>query len=714
MLKLDKYITLNAETIQSPNLCDRWEKEDLDRIGEWVFRGYEQDKSSRFKWEQRTEAAMDLAMQISQTKSFPWPNCSNVAFPLVTIATMQFHARAYPAIVTGTQVVKYRVIGPDPKGEETARAERVGRHMSWQRLEQDEDWEEQHDRLLINLSVVGTAFKKSFFSPSKGYNESDLVLAKDLVLDYWAKSVESCPRKTHVVPLFRNDIYERILRGTFRDIREETWYKELPTPSASNYQQASQNNRTGTVPPAIPDETTPFQFLEQHCNLDLDDDGYAEPYIITIEKESKAVVRIVTRVDREEDIEKAGTGEIIKVRGIEYFTKYPFIPSPDGGIYDVGFGVLLGPLNESVNSLINQLIDAGTMSNAAGGFLGRGAKIRGGVYTFAPFEWKRVDSTGDDLKKSIFPLPVREPSAVLFQLLSLLINYVNRISGATDMLVGENPGQNTPAQTSQEMVVQGMKIYSGIFKRIWRSMKEEFRKLYILNGMYLPPSQTFGEAGTKVTRQDYLDDPSRIAPVADPKIVSEEMRLKQALALKQMAMTTNGYNLEAVERRVLNAMEVDGIEQIYPGVGDPKQGKVAPLPNPKMMVEQARAQVKMAELKQRQTEFIMTLQEEHMTNAAQIEKIKAEIAQILSEIDEAKAEQDLKRFEKMVEMLKSRNDLVMKQIDTMKSQMQVEQSQLEHAQGLMHTEDKHQQGMRHLQEKHELAMDQAAATAGSQ
>ena len=705
MLKLDKYITLNEETVKSPNLCDHWDRADLDRIGEWVFTGYTRDKASRFRWEQRTEAAMDLAMQISKAKTFPWPDCSNVAFPLVTIATMQFHARAYPAIVSGTQVVKYRVTAPDPQGEETRRAIRVGQHMSWQRLEEDEDWEEQHDRLLINVSVVGTAFKKSFFSNSKSYNESDLVLAKDLVIDYWAKSVEGAPRKTHVIPLFRNDIYERVQRKTFRNILEESWYKEMPSPPPATTQQIGADQRQGLVPPPAPDETTPFNFLEQHCDLDLDDDGYAEPYIITIEEQSHEVVRIVTRFDRIEDIEKSGN-TIVKIRPIEYFTKYPFIPSPDGGIYDVGFGVLLGPLNESVNSLINQLIDSGTMSIAAGGFLGRGAKIRGGVYTFTPFEWKRVDSSGDDLHKSIVPLPVREPSAVLFQLLTLLVNYVNRISGATDMLVGENPGQNTPAQTSQEMVTQGMKIYSGIFKRIWRSMKEEFRKLYVLNGLYLPVSQTFGEAGQKVSRQDYLGDPSKIAPVADPYIVSEEIRLKKALLLKQMAMSTNGYNLEVVERRLLQALEVDGVDQIYPGVGDPQQGKVPPLPNFKMQVEQSKAQVKMAELQWEQQKFMLEMQEEQKLNAEQIKFMEAQIAEILSTIGAERAKQELERFGKIVEMLKSRNDLIGKRMDVMKQQMAAQQSQQSHMQDLSHTQDKHEQSLRHSEEKHELALSQ--------
>src|SRR5690606_31142549 len=226
--------------------------------------------------------------------------------------------------------------------------------------------------------------------------------------------------------------------------------------------------------------------------------------------------RIVCRFDRIEDIHYNNQNEIIKIDAWEYFTKIPFIPSPDGGALDIGFGTLLGPLNESVDAAINQLFDAGTLANTAGGFLGRGAKIRGGVYEFSPFDWQRVDSTGDDLRKSIFPLPVREPSNVMFQLLGLIIDYTNRISATTEINVGENVGQSPPAETSRTMNVNGQRIYSAIFKRIWRSMKLEFRKLYQLNSVFLPVSVQFGAAGRSIGREDYRGSAAQVVPFADP------------------------------------------------------------------------------------------------------------------------------------------------------------------------------------------------------
>jgi len=625
MLNLENKLTLNAKTIASPNLCDQFTPEDLDAIGSECWTGYDYDQQSRAVWMKRNEAGMDLALQIQKEKTFPWPGCANVAFPLVTIAAMQFHARAYPAIVNGDTLVKCKVFGDDPTGEHTAHADRVSTHMSWQLLYEDRDWEEQEDKAILNVSIVGTNFKKTYYHAGLKHNVSELVLAKDLVLNYWSKSVENAVRKTHKIPKFRNEVYENVMRGIWKDVLEDGWYTGSPAPRTTTVQQR-QDQRQGVTPPQ-PDDSTSFIFLEQHVNLDLDDDGYAEPYIITLEEQSKCVVRIVTRFDNEAAIERIVSGKhkgkIIRIETAEYFTKKTFIPSPDGGIYDIGFGVFLGPLNEAVNSLVNMLLDAGTMQTTAGGFLARGAKIRGGTQTVAPFEWKRVDSTGDDLRKSIFPLPVNAPSDVLFQLLSLLISYTSRVSGTTDITVGENPGQNTPAQTTQTMVEMGQKIYTAIFKRIWRSSKEEFRKLYLLNGIYM--SLDVPSVGG-ATREDYLGGADAIAPVADPHITSDAQRIQLAVTLKQAAASTPGYNKDAVERRFLKSLRVEGLGEVFPGT----EGQEPPK-DPKVQLqeikEQGLGQRLQMELQQKGEMFVAELLEDQRLNNAKIAELSAKAAE---------------------------------------------------------------------------------------
>lgn len=669
MLELETKIRLDKAAVLSPNLCGRFTAEDLAKIGEVVWEGFDQDKRSRAKWERRTQAALDLAMQVQKEKSFPWPGCSNIKFPLVTIAALQFHSRAYPAIISGTEVVKCRVIGEDTGGEKTARAKRISTHMSWQSLEEDCSWEEQKDRQLINLPIVGTNFIKSFYDAEKVHRTTELVLAQDLVIDYWAKNLESCPRKTHVIPFFRNQLHSNITRGTFRDVREEAWYNQPPT-REEDAEEARRNNRMGQEPPQG-DDTTPFTGLEQHVDLDLDDDGYAEPYIITIERESRAVLRIVTGFDRLEDITRNAQGEIISIRRMEYFTKYELIPSPDGGIYGVGFGVLLGPLNESTDSLINMLADAGTMSITAGGFLGRGAKIRGGNYVFSPFQWQRVDSTGDDLSKSLVPLPVREPNAVLFQLLSLLINYVERISGTTDPMVGENPGQNTTAETMRTMVSEGQKVYTAIFKRTWRSMKEEFKKGYILNGIYMPMKKNFGQ-GQMALREDYLQNPDEVVPAADPNVSSDQMALTQATALKTAAATTPGYNIEEVEKRFLKALKIDAIDQVYPGIkatGMPK--------DPKLQIAEMKMQLEGQKLQTTQMQWAVEMQEEVRLNSATIAKIQAEILNMRETTQGDVQDRQVAMFTSILSSLKERNAALLKNIDVVLKQYDLEMKKLE-------------------------------------
>jgi chaperonin GroES len=665
MLRLDNKITLNRATITSPNLTDEFSDEDLKKLGAECLAGYKRDEESRQPWLRRNEAGMDLALQVQKDKTFPWPGCSNVAFPLVTIGALQFHARAYPALLDGPDIVKMAVAGPEDEAT-VARCDRVASHMSWQLLYEDKCWEEQEDKAILNVSIVGCCFKKTYRRAVSQGNVSELVLAKNLVLDYWAKSVEECPRKTHIIPMFRNDIYEGVARGIYRDVLEEAWYQSAP-PLRASRARTEQDNRQGINPPP-PDETAPFTILEQHVDVDLDQDGYAEPYIITLEESTGTVLRIVTRFDSEDAIErKSPAGRIIRIQPREYFTKKSFIPSPDGGIYDIGFGVFLGPLNEAVNSLVNMLLDCGTLQTTGGGFLARGAKIRGGTYNFSPFEWKRVDSTGDDLRKSIFPLPVNTPSDVLFQLLSLLINYASRVSGTTDITVGENPGQNTPAQTTQTMVEMGQKIYTAIFKRLWRSSKAEFEKLYKLNQMYLMPGKRYPGGATLA---DYRDDEVyAVCPVADPHATSESMQIQRALALREAAKGTPGYNVDLVERKFLTALRVEDVKAVFPGT----QGKPPP-EDPKITLEKLKVQGKLqlqqnemamaqAELQSEQQLEAIRLMEERRVNNAKIIELMAKAEESSANAQSEQAYAQIGLINAQISAAQSDNDRISGRLD---------------------------------------------------
>lgn len=661
LLQLDRRIAFTSDVIKAPNLTTEFEIEDLVALGKLVHSGYLRDEQSRSKWFKRMEAAMDLAMQVSQAKSWPWPNCSNVVFPLVTIAALQFSSRTYGNLIQGSDIVRYATYGEDRSGELLAKARRLSRHMSWQVLQQDKGWEEQHDKLFIQLAIVGTAFVKDYWSNQRRCVIGELVSARDLVMDYGATSVDSCSRKTQIISLYRNEVYERAMREIFdKSVLEAPWFERPPAPPIVTPTQQKENRQGTVAVPPDTDEDGKIFFYEQHRSLDLDHDGYAEPYIVTIEASTQQVVRIVARVERPEAVEKNRSDRIICIVPQEYYTKYSFIPSPDAGIYDIGFGILLGGLNESVNSGVNQLLDAGTMQNSLGGFLGRGAKIRGGVYTMAPWEWKRVDSTGDDLRKNMVPYPDRQPSMVTFQLISLLIQYVDRLAGTVDVMVGENPGQNTPAYNFKGMIEQGMQVYTTAFKRIWRSMKDEFEKRHQLNAAYLPARVPFGNANEFVQAEDYKTNFEDVAPAADPNVSSEAQRMQKAMTLKQAAMTTPGYNIEEVEKNFLNAMQVEGVDKIYPG-----PDKAPPLPNPAAQVEEMKMKAKQMDLDYKKQEWTAKLMEQRRINTAQILKLRAEVMQIMQDVKTAETEQKVRVLEMMIEARQKEDEMLNERIATL-------------------------------------------------
>lgn len=639
---LETRLKVSKDWLEAKNLAGKFSAHDLQKISSWVWEGFTKDKGSRSKWEDRNSAAMDLAMQIAEEKNFPWPHCSNIIFPLLTIAALQFSTRSYSNLIRGTQLFKYKVWGDDP--QEKARSKTIGRHLSWQVLEEDQPWEEQHDRLFINVSIVGSAFIKTRFDDARKHNTSRLVMARDLVMDYHASSVEDCRRKTEVIKLYRNEIVERCRRGIYRDVTKEGWFLENARVGAvESLSNTEHDQRIGLDLPQG-DEDTPFICLEQHRWMDCDGDGYEEPYIVLIESASREVLRIVARVDRIEDVETNEHDEIICIRADEYYTKYGFIPAPDGGIYDMGFGVLLGPLNETVNTAINQIFDAGTSNMLGGGFAVSGAKLKAGVYTRTPGEFKILKGSADDIRKSLIQWPEIPVSNVVFQVLSLVIQYADRLAGSTETLVGENPGQNTPAQTYQGMVDNGLQIYKSIFKRIWRSMKEEGKKLHLLNARFMPDSQAFGKKGEKITREAYKSNPDMVVPLADPNLISDQQRIMRSSTIRQGAHSVPGYNIEEVEKDYLEAMGHDDIERVYPGPYS-EWYKQHPLPNPKMQVEQVKQQSVQMKLQYEKWKTTVTLQAGQKKIMAEIDFIHAQAAKLIADIGAEKAAQQLEQFD---------------------------------------------------------------------
>lgn len=519
------------------NIAPMIDQEQVQKIGMEVTRGYDIDKASRADWEKQSNIAMDLAMQVTQEKSWPWPKAANVKYPLITTAAIQFSARAYPAIVRGSEVVKGQVMGLDPQGTKKERADRIGRHMSYQVLEEIADWDEDEDKLLLQMAIVGCAFRKTYFDVMLGRPCSDLVAAKYVVYNH-ATPFNKLRRITHCLNLFKNEVIERQRGGVF----EEDLTLGLPD---------GEDN----------DEDGHFEFLEQHCWYDLDGDGYKEPYIVTVLKETSQVARIMARFD-EDGIFLNAKEEISKIVPVGYFTKFAFMPNPDGGSYDVGLGMLLNPINETVNTVLNQLLDAGTLANTGGGFLGNGLKMKGGAARFVPGEFKPVDTSGGKISEQIYHMQFPGPNAVLFNLLGMLIEAGKDISSVKDILTGDQQVNQT-ATTTLALIEQGQKVFSAIYKRVHRSLKQEFQKLYRLNKLYLQPEDyyRFNDKQEPIYLEDYQGDDTDVAPVSDPTLVSDAQELTRAEALMKFVGDPLFDQME-LRKKYLKALKEQDIETL--------------------------------------------------------------------------------------------------------------------------------------------------------
>jgi chaperonin GroES len=587
-----KNITWLLDNADKPNIADELDDDLLEEIGKKVIADYDRDEASRAEWLGDIERYIEAATQTVKAKSFPWEDAANIKYPVLTTAATQFHARAYPAIV-GKDVVKGKVVGYDPQGEKAGRAERIGKHMTYQVLEEMTEWEDDMDRGLLVLPIVGCFFKKSYYDPHKGRNVSKAVWAQDLVINYDAESLERAPRKSEEFALYKTEVEERKRAGLWLDV-----------------DIIFQNE----------EDDEPEMFVEQHRTWDLDDDGYQEPYIVTCHKDTGTVVRVIARYDEdhiyymdEKDVmmsiggkrreiaaknekimvqnqqaamiaqaalEETGqykeppfvpalrmpdvSGEtVVKIEPIEYYTCFPFLPSPDGSVYAMGFGQLLDSLSEATNTTINQMLDAGTLSNLQGGAIAKGPKRPAGPLNLGTGEFAAIETYGRPIKDIIMPFNFRGPSTQSFSLLQMLLNAAQEITGIKD--ISSEMGSSTTATTAMIIQEEGTKVYNSLYKRIFRSAKDEFKKLYALNRKYLPEESYFNVLDTQeaIKQADYRYDDTDVVPVGDPTLASVSQKILKAQFSAQFIGDPD-FNQYELKRRVLEAVDIPDIDGVLP------------------------------------------------------------------------------------------------------------------------------------------------------
>lgn len=587
-----------------PNLVDQFY---TTKIGRDVVRLAKLDDDSREEWLKTSEEAMKLALQVAEQKTTPWPGASNVKYPLITVAALQFHARAYPAIISGNKVVKPQITGEDPDGAKGRQGNRIANHMNYQLLEENEDWEPEMDGLLFALPIEGCEFKKSYFCPESGFNKSEWVRPENLIVHDKTKSLKTCPRITHRLYFYPHEIDDKVRAGVWADVDLQI--------SADDYE-----------------EETLQEFYEQHTFLDLDDDGFKEPYIVTVHKDSESVVRLragfyvedivvefngttgpvggLMRAAGQKEMTEEGlmqilsSAKLVKVPRIEMFTKYSFIPNPSGSFYDIGFGQLVGPLNNSVDTTINQLLDAGTLANRQAGFIHDGVSIdrQRGAVQFEVGEFKPIKvPSGRSIGDAVFQLKFNDPSMVLFNLLGTIIQASKDVTSVQDIMTGgPNPaGNRETATTSMIRIQEGVKVFSAIYKRIYRALKVELKKLFKLNSRYLQPQVYFTVVDSQEVMQtglfDYQGDGTDVQPVADPQLATPIL----AMAKTQAIMGVIQHPLvsdEEVLKRFFEAHELPNPERLFV-----PQEQRQPQPDPELMLK---AQIAASEHVKRQSEIV--------------------------------------------------------------------------------------------------------------
>lgn len=568
---------------EQDNLVGEYEELDDERvneIGTLCHRGFEEDWQSEAEWRDDVEKIHKIVEQEKGEKTSPWPNASNVNFPLMLNAILQFNARSYATLLNNSNIAIQKVIGSDdgipqtdeqgqpvagpdgqpawevPPGAKQQRAERVSKHMNYQLTEEMEEWEEDHDKLLIAVPTDGCGFKKVYFDPDLGRNVSELVVATDFVINDTTKNLVTCPRMSHITAYYPNEIQEKVAMGLWADPELEL--------------------REGYFDPE--------EFVEQYTYLDLDGDDYSEPYIVTYHRETAKVVRIKANFDVE-DIQVV-EDQVAKVTPKRYFVKYECFPNPSGGFKGHGFGHLLLHINESVNTIINQLIDAGTLANMGGGFISKNFRIKGGKIRFDPAEFKRVDVMGGNLRDGILPLPINEPSQTLFVLLGLLIDSGKELASIQDVLTGGG-SENAAVGTTLALIEQGMKVYTSIFKRLYRAERDELRLLYALNTEFLDDQvyRMILDEPQAIQNSDY--DPSNmdIAPAADPNMATDIQRTARAQALQSF-----------VGRPWINGMEIDRETMEAMNIADPDRFLIPPSDEPTPEELMAMAELRLKEM----------------------------------------------------------------------------------------------------------------------
>jgi len=634
------------EHIGKNNIADDIDKDILSTLGERVCRNFQEDWDSMDHWMEAVDEGVKLMKQEFRPKSTPWQGASNFKSPILSEASISFGDKSKLEILRARNLVKADIIGKDLNGEKKKVSERVTEAMNYQVNYEMPNWRADQERMLYTLPNTGCMFKKTVFDPLDGRVESHVIQYPDFAVNQATTNLDSARSFTQILDIDQNGVVERQRAGV--------WLEEDLYPDESDGDQGS-NEKAGTANA----ESNPDRFLEQQCFADLDEDGYEEPYIVTVHEQSRKVVRVVARYgiksfvvkneqgviknlvqvfkQRALDRESRGEQQLIEedLKGLDLIriepeiqiTKYGFIPSPDGTFLDLGYAHLLGAITQGVNTTTNQLTDAGRLRNVGGGFLAKGFRKRMGPVRLAPGEYKSTDITAKDLHQGILPNPAPEPSQVLFAL-----NEKLEQQGRSFAAIVDASGQisaNTAPTTALALIQESLTSVSALMSRILESMSKEFQIVYRLNQTTFDPElyKTILDDPEANALSDFNNKTLDIKPTASPEMSSKLQRIQ--LATVEMEQVPNviqaGGNPMPIMKNFFERIGSDNLDEIFPE--NPTDQQAAETARFADAQEQSN-QIQLEQLKFQQLQTEVLMREQDRLDA----KTKIDIDKAISEI----------------------------------------------------------------------------------
>jgi chaperonin GroES len=525
------------------NLAERLSEQDRKRMAEEAVREYEHDEKSREEWLHGVDRAIKNARQKPEKKNYPFEGASNIKYPLLTTAMNQFGARAYGAITRSDQPMICKVVGEDPQGLKAKRADRLSRFGNFQLMYMMDEWDSGTDKLLHMLPVIGAGFRKGYWRADMGRPTLEFTSAKDVVVANDAPSFDRAPRMTQPTTMYPYEIDRLIGSGKWLNHKRD-------------YEGQKDE-----------DSQKPCIYLEQVRYYDLDGDGMMEPYIATISKDDRELVRLEAAFWANSIRVNSMDGKVETIMRESPWIDYSFLPDIEGSVYGMGFGQLLESLGSAINTALNQIFDAAHRQNAGGGFISQGLRLRGGEVRIKPAEFLNVNVPGR-VSDAIHELQFAGPSPVLFQLVEFLLGAAADITSVKDVMTGEAPSGQAMGATLA-LIEQGMQVFSTIYTRIYRAMRKEFRLLMRLNARYLDPA----------VYAEFLDD---------EELFLELMGMPPPGSQQMPMMGMGGPAMPGMQQRPSGLMVPNGM--MPPGAPEmpqqPEMGAQPPMPGAGMMQPQ--------------------------------------------------------------------------------------------------------------------------------